>query len=84
MDNLDHSKNIKLDKFTGARYKQWANQMKYGLTTLELISVTDDTIPISSSKTPLMASLIAPIEISIRAHSPTRTFAPLTHTSMKL
>ena len=58
--------------------------MKYWLTALELISGIDDTIPISSFKIPLMASLIAPIEISTRDHSPTRTCAPPTHTSMKL
>jgi len=29
MANLNHSKNIKLDKFTGINYKRWANQMKY-------------------------------------------------------
>ena len=50
MANHDHSKGVKLEKFSGKYFKRWANQMKYCLTTLDLISVIDDTIPAPSPK----------------------------------
>lgn len=51
MANPDHSKSIKLEKFTGTYYKRWANQIRYWLTTLGLISVIDGSNPASSSGT---------------------------------
>src|SRR3954467_12399003 len=50
MANPDHSKSVKPEKFTGTYFKRWANQMKYWLTTLGLISAIDDSIPAPSPK----------------------------------
>ena len=45
MANPDHSKGVTLEKFSGTYFKRWANQMKYWLTTLGLISAINDSIP---------------------------------------
>ena len=50
MANPDHSKGVKPEKFTGTYFKRWANQMKYWLTTLGLISAIDSSIPAPSPK----------------------------------
>jgi len=49
MAKSDHTKSAKPEKFTGANYKRWANQMRYWLTTLGLISAIDGTNPDSST-----------------------------------
>ena len=50
MANPDHSKSAKSEKFSGTYFKRRANQMKYWLTTLGLISAIDDSIPAPSPK----------------------------------
>ena len=66
MANPDHSKSVKPEKFSGIYFKRWANQMKYWLTTLGLISVIDDSIPAPSpakSSPAETLQLIPPISI---------------------
>ena len=48
MTNPDHSKGVKPEKFAGTYFKKWANQMKYWLTILCLISAMNDIIPAPS------------------------------------
>src|SRR5207253_1337203 len=40
----------KPEKFTGTNFKRWANQMKYWLTTLGLISAIDHSVPVPSPR----------------------------------
>ena len=49
MTNPDHSKGVKSEKFSDTFFKRWTNQMKY-LTTLDLMSAINDTIPAPSPK----------------------------------
>ena len=49
----DHSKSVKPEKFTGVNYKRWANQMKYWLTTLGLLSAFDTSESSTSGSQPL-------------------------------
>ena len=60
MANPDHSKGVKPEKFSGTYFKRWANQMKYQLTTLGLISAIDDTITAPSPKPSSIGS--SPVE----------------------
>ena len=44
MANLEYSKGVRSEKFSDKYLKRWANQIKYWLTTLGVISAIDDTI----------------------------------------
>ncbi|XP_020247372.1 uncharacterized protein LOC109825063 isoform X2 [Asparagus officinalis] len=60
MASSDLSKSAKPEKFTGLNYKRWANQMKYWLTTLGLISAIDSDFSLSTP-TPSSSSQVEPI-----------------------
>ena len=60
MANPDHFKGVKPENFSGTYFKRWANQMKYWLTTLGLISTINDTILAPSPKPSSVGS--SPVE----------------------
>src|SRR3954471_6999670 len=79
MANPDHSKGVKPEKFTGTYFKRWANQMKYWLTTLGLISAIYNTIPASSSKP--SSDGASPTELSVSLATPATPATPSTPSS---
>ena len=62
MANPDHSKGVKLEKFSDTYFKRWTNQIKYWLITLGLILAIDDTISAPSPKS--LSARSSPIETS--------------------
>lgn len=65
MTSSDETKSCKPEKFNGTYFKRWANQMRYWLTTLGLLSAIDSSkTPASSSSAPPAAGATAIVPVA--------------------